>query len=188
MYTISTMEAAIRPLGIVSNSSCGLLPFINWIRTARDIDGRFGLIKTLRLCYRIYRVEDPQYRHHIHTPSFDDPKRACEFLHVGLLNERGIENWLEIEVLGTPSCVHIFDPHFVRFEIDTDYQHSKAQGTVVFSPTCEALVRGPMKSSVVLVIEQGYSLVDLAMRIEDAQITRSDVVSFFFRYVSSMHD
>ncbi|KAF9512801.1 hypothetical protein BS47DRAFT_1345075 [Hydnum rufescens UP504] len=40
MYIVSTteLEAAIRPWGIVSNSSCGVLPFIDWIQSARGID------------------------------------------------------------------------------------------------------------------------------------------------------
>ncbi|KAF9512803.1 hypothetical protein BS47DRAFT_1393957 [Hydnum rufescens UP504] len=131
MYTISTMEAAMRPLGIVSNSSCGLLSFINWIRTARDIDYRFGLIQTVRICYRKYKVVKPQHRHHIYAPSCDDP-------------------------------------------VD--------QGTVVFAPTCEALVRGAAKSHRILVIQQAHSLVDLVMRIEDAQVARSDLYPLFRIY------
>jgi len=159
MYTISTMEAGMRPLGIVSNSSCGLLPFINWIRTARDIDYRFGLIHTVRICYRKYKVGKPQHRRHIYAPSCDDPVGVCQFLHVGLLNGRGIENWLEIEVVGTPT-----------------------QGTVVFAPTCEALVRDAAKSHRILVMQQAHSLVDLVMRIEDAQVARSDLYPLFRIY------
>ncbi|KAF9503424.1 hypothetical protein BS47DRAFT_816925 [Hydnum rufescens UP504] len=56
-YSVSTMEAAVRPLGIVSNSSCALLPFLDWaVQSRRVMDHRFGLIRTVRLCYRGYRV------------------------------------------------------------------------------------------------------------------------------------
>jgi hypothetical protein len=178
MYTISTMEAAIRPLGIVSNSSCGLLPFTNWIRTARDVDYRFGLIKSIRLCHRKYRAKKPRYRRYPYAPSFNDPMGVCEFLHVGLLNERGIENWLEIEISGTSSCVDIFGHNFFSFGL-TLITNTQVPGIVAFSPTCEALVRGALKYANTLVIQKALSLVELAMRVEDAQVTRSAVVKIF---------
>jgi hypothetical protein len=128
MYTISTMEAAMRPLGIVFNASCGLLPFINWIRTARDIDYRFGLIQSVRICYRKYKVNKPQHRHHIYAPSCDDPVGVCQFLHVGLLNGRGIENWLEIEVIGTSSCVEIFGHNFFSLGLTLITNSQKHKG------------------------------------------------------------
>ncbi|KAF9505062.1 hypothetical protein BS47DRAFT_579321 [Hydnum rufescens UP504] len=67
-------------------------------------------------------------------------------VHVGLLNGRGIENWLEIEITATST-----------------------QGIVTFSPTNEALVRGAVAFSLhpVLVGDPGQSMSDLARRIED---------------------
>ncbi|KAF9515213.1 hypothetical protein BS47DRAFT_799397 [Hydnum rufescens UP504] len=41
-------------------------------------------------------IEEP-----LHYDSPPPSTLVCQFLHVGLLNSRGIENWLEIEVAGT---------------------------------------------------------------------------------------
>ncbi|KAF9515318.1 hypothetical protein BS47DRAFT_791368 [Hydnum rufescens UP504] len=144
MYSVSTMEAAIRPLGIVSNSSCSLLSFLDWVFSHRRVmDYRFGRIRTVRYCYRRYRVSRSQHR--VRDSSVGPPLRRYGFLHVGLLNERRIENWLEIETTATST-----------------------RGTVAFSPTNEALVRGAAvnPNMPVLVGDPGQSMTDLATLIE----------------------
>ncbi|KAF9515329.1 hypothetical protein BS47DRAFT_1361056 [Hydnum rufescens UP504] len=99
---LSTMEAAVRSLGIASNSSCALLPFLDWVvQSRRVMDHRFGLIRTVRFCYRGYRVSRSQRGVHDSNPSAEPQLREYELLHVGLLNARGIENWLEIEIMAT---------------------------------------------------------------------------------------
>ena len=165
MYTISTMEAAIRPLSIASNSSCGLLPFLDWIlQPGRVMDYRFGFIKTVRLCYRTYKIRNLWHRDHNSTVSTDLPTRTYYFLHAGLLNERGIENWLEIELTGTSSCVDI--SYFAFFGGSLTRHGTKARGTVTFAPTNAALVRNAAASGII-VIEQTLSVIDLAMQIRE---------------------
>ncbi|KAF9515321.1 hypothetical protein BS47DRAFT_791598 [Hydnum rufescens UP504] len=82
----------------------------------RVMDYRFGLIRTLRLCARVSRS---WRRVHHSSPSAKPQLREYVLLHVGLLNGRGIENWLEIEITATST-----------------------RGIVTFSPMNEALVRG----------------------------------------------
>ncbi|KAF9505063.1 hypothetical protein BS47DRAFT_579380 [Hydnum rufescens UP504] len=61
---------AVRPLGIVSNSSCALLPFLDWVLQSRRVmDHRFGLIRTVRMCYRGYRVSGLRHGVHDSSPS-----------------------------------------------------------------------------------------------------------------------
>ncbi|KAF9506459.1 hypothetical protein BS47DRAFT_1352731, partial [Hydnum rufescens UP504] len=161
------MEAAVRPLGIVSNSSCALLPFLDWAVQSRQVmDHHFGLIQTLRLCGRGYRVSRARRRVYDSNPSAEPRVRKYIFLHVGLLNARGIENWLEIEITATST-----------------------QGIVTFSPTNEALVRGAVAFSdlPVLVGDPGQSMSDLARQIEDGlhaiPVFRSyDVYTMFLPY------
>jgi len=147
MYSVSTMEAAVRPLGIVSNSSCALLPFLDWVLQSRRVmDHRFGLIRTVRMCYRGYRVSGSRRRVRGSDLSAEAPLREYGLLHVGLLNARGIENWLEIETTATST-----------------------RGIVTFSPTNEALVCGAVAYSYhpILVGDPGQSMTDLARWIED---------------------
>jgi hypothetical protein len=168
MYTVSTMEAAIRPLGIISNSACGLLPFIDWLRTGRDIEYRFGLIQSIRLCYREYIIEEQPL--HYHSPP---STLVCQFLHVGLLNSRGIENWLEIEAAGTSSCVDLFWSH--SFFCISDWR--KARGTVTLAAAPGVLLHGTRTDSV-LVLNQALSLVELGIRIEAISDTSIGIVGF----------
>ncbi|KAF9515330.1 hypothetical protein BS47DRAFT_1342045, partial [Hydnum rufescens UP504] len=118
------MEAAVRPLGIVSNSSCALLPFLDWVLQSRWVmDHRFGLIRTVRMCYRGYRVT--RSRRGVHDSNPSAQPELCEYglLHVGLLNGRGIENWLEIETTATSSTWISSTSRFFQFGINTDWKH-----------------------------------------------------------------
>lgn len=100
MYAISPIEAILRPFDIISNSSCSLIPFLDWILESEKIaDDRIGVVKTVQLYNRNYKF--PKSRHNEHGRQPSNP--VFEFLHVGLLNERGIENWIEIEFNGTNS-------------------------------------------------------------------------------------
>jgi hypothetical protein len=124
MYSVSTIEAAVRPLGIVSNSSCPLLPFLDWVLQSRRVmDHRFGLIRTARMCYRGYRVSGSRRRVRDSNPSAEAPLREYSLLHVGLLNARGIENWLEIETTATSSTWISSVSRFFQFRINTDCKH-----------------------------------------------------------------
>ncbi|KAF9509392.1 hypothetical protein BS47DRAFT_1349259 [Hydnum rufescens UP504] len=152
------MEAAVRPLGIVSNCSCALLPFLDWaVESRRVMDHRFGLIQTLRVCARGYRVSRSRRRVHDSNPSAKPRVREYSFVHVGLLNARGIENWLEIEITATST-----------------------RGIVTFFRTNEALVRGAVayRDFPALVGDPGQSMSDLARQIEDAY----DVYAMFLPY------
>ncbi|KAF9509387.1 hypothetical protein BS47DRAFT_1349251 [Hydnum rufescens UP504] len=161
------MEAAVRPLGIVSNCSCALLPFLDWaVQSRRVMDHRFGLIQTLRLCSREYRVSRSRRRVHDSNSSAEPLVREYGFVHVRLLNARGIENWLEIEITATST-----------------------RGIVTFSPTNEALVRGAVayKNYPILVGDPGQSMSDLARQIEDGLNTdpvfrAHDVFAIFYPY------
>ncbi|KAF9518017.1 hypothetical protein BS47DRAFT_426789 [Hydnum rufescens UP504] len=43
MYPVSTIEAVMRSSGIISNSSCGLIPFLDWILQSEEVaDDRIG--------------------------------------------------------------------------------------------------------------------------------------------------
>jgi hypothetical protein len=124
MYSVSTMEAAMRPLGIISNSSCSLLSFLYWVLSHRRVmDYRFGHIRTMRRCYRGYRVS--RSRRHVHdsNPLPQALFRKYGLLHVGLLNARGIENWLEIEITEASSTWISSVSRFFQFRINTDCKH-----------------------------------------------------------------
>ncbi|KAF9504756.1 hypothetical protein BS47DRAFT_1354781 [Hydnum rufescens UP504] len=87
LYPVSPIEAALVPLGIISNSSCALLPFIEWIlKSERVMEHRIGAVHTVQL----------YYRHDVDRTRWD--KR---FILVGLENRRRIENWLKIELSGS---------------------------------------------------------------------------------------
>ncbi|KAF9505068.1 hypothetical protein BS47DRAFT_579597 [Hydnum rufescens UP504] len=89
------------PLGIISNSSCTLLSFLDWVFSNRLVmDYRFGRIRILRYCYGGYRLSDARHRVAILSPS-EPQLRQYHLMHVGLLNGREIENWLEIEITAT---------------------------------------------------------------------------------------
>ncbi|KAF9508209.1 hypothetical protein BS47DRAFT_244429 [Hydnum rufescens UP504] len=49
LYPISPIEAALLPLGIISNSSCALSPFIKWIlKYERMMEYQIGAVRTLQ--------------------------------------------------------------------------------------------------------------------------------------------
>ncbi|KAF9503423.1 hypothetical protein BS47DRAFT_816676 [Hydnum rufescens UP504] len=161
MYSVSTMEAAIRPLGIVSNSSCPLLSFLDWVFSHRRVmDYRFGRIRTVRYCCRRYRI---QHRVRGSDPSAEPS--IYNMLHLGLLNGRGIENWLEIEITATST-----------------------RGIVTFSATNEALVRGAaVDDDSILIGDPAQSMTDLATWIEDhIQLAPDHHSSFYSDDVYSM--
>ncbi|KAF9515334.1 hypothetical protein BS47DRAFT_1342049, partial [Hydnum rufescens UP504] len=143
------MEAAVRPLGIVSNSSCALLPFLDWVLQSRQVmDHRFGLIRTVRVCWRGYSVSRSRHRVHDSNPSAKPELRIYDLVHVGLLNGRGIENWLEIEITATNSAwISWSHVSFSLGPILIGSTGLKARGIVTFSPTNEALVHGAVASS-----------------------------------------
>jgi len=109
------------------------------------MDHRFGLIRTVRMCFRRYRVSISRRGVHDSNPSAKPQSRAYGLVHVGLLNGRGIENWLEIEITAT-----------------------NTRGIVTFSPTNEALVRGAVAyNSDSVIVDPGQGMGVLARWIED---------------------
>ncbi|KAF9513181.1 hypothetical protein BS47DRAFT_1344572 [Hydnum rufescens UP504] len=86
LYPVSPIEAALVPLGIISNSSCTLSPFIEWILASeRVMEHRIGAVHTVQLYYR---------------RGAGRTRWDKRFILVGLENRRRIENWLKIELSG----------------------------------------------------------------------------------------
>ncbi|KAF9503727.1 hypothetical protein BS47DRAFT_776173 [Hydnum rufescens UP504] len=84
LYTVSPIEAALLPLGLISNSSCALSPFIDWIlKYERAMEYRIGAVRTIQCCHRLERALQRGW-----NPTF---------ILVRLENGRQIENWLKIE-------------------------------------------------------------------------------------------
>ena len=80
---VSPIEAALIPLGMISNSSCTLSPLIEWmIESERTIDDRIGAVRHIELYSRT---------------NFRRPSDFT-FLVVGLENGGTIWNWLKIEM------------------------------------------------------------------------------------------
>jgi len=135
----------MRPLGIVSNSLCTLLSFLDWVLSHRQVmDYRFGRIRTMRVCFRRYRVSRSRRRVGGSNPSPESPSHIYQLLHMGLSNGWGIENWVEIEMTATST-----------------------RGIVTCSPTNEALVHGAAINGHYPVLDTALSMTDLAMWIED---------------------
>ncbi|KAF9508218.1 hypothetical protein BS47DRAFT_244766 [Hydnum rufescens UP504] len=88
LYPISPIEAGLLPLGMVSNSSCALSPFLEWIlKSERVTEYRLGAVHTVQVHDRWLlgkTLGDWDY----------------SFMLVGLENGRRIENWLKIELHG----------------------------------------------------------------------------------------
>ena len=87
MYTVSPIEVALYPLGIISHSSCGLVPFLNGILDfERVMEYRVGIARTIEY----YRTPYGRY------------------LLVQFVNGRGVENWIRLEmhksILHKPTC------------------------------------------------------------------------------------
>ncbi|KAF9504759.1 hypothetical protein BS47DRAFT_1354789 [Hydnum rufescens UP504] len=86
LYTVSPIEAALLPLGFISNSSCALSVFIEWIlKSERVIEDRIGSVRTVELYLKKRRS----------TPREGWSQR---FILVGFENKRRIENWLKIQL------------------------------------------------------------------------------------------
>ncbi|KAF9510681.1 hypothetical protein BS47DRAFT_1347623 [Hydnum rufescens UP504] len=82
-YPVSPIEAALIPLGMISNSSCTLSPLIEWmIESWRTIDDRIGAVRHIELYSRT---------------NFRRPSDFT-FLVIGVENRRTIWNWLKIEM------------------------------------------------------------------------------------------
>ncbi|KAF9521055.1 hypothetical protein BS47DRAFT_7670 [Hydnum rufescens UP504] len=83
-YTTSTIEMTMLSLGLTKEfSRPGLLPFLNVVVShKRLIDHRLGTVQSIRL----YRGDRPGH------------SGVYEFLLVGLVNKRGIENWVRLEL------------------------------------------------------------------------------------------
>jgi hypothetical protein len=53
LYPITPIEAALLPLGMISNSSCALLPFIDWILKSESVmEDRIGVVRTIHVYHR----------------------------------------------------------------------------------------------------------------------------------------
>jgi hypothetical protein len=92
-YPVSPIEAALIPLGMISNSSCTLSPLIEWmIESGRTIDDRIGAVRHIELYSRT---------------NFRRPSDFT-FLVIGLENRRTIWNWLKIEMDDTDGWAPIF--------------------------------------------------------------------------------
>ncbi|KAF9503728.1 hypothetical protein BS47DRAFT_1369324 [Hydnum rufescens UP504] len=83
-YTISPIKATLLPLGLISNSLCALLPFIDWIlKYERAMEYRIGAMHTIQCCHRLEHALQRGW-----NPMF---------ILIRLENGRQIENWLKIE-------------------------------------------------------------------------------------------
>jgi len=110
LYPISPIEAALLPLGVISNSSCALSLFILWIlKSERIMEYRIGNVRTVHL-YNTWTL-GPQ--------SWDISFR---FMAVGLENRRHIENSLKID-LNYPNMEGT-----VTFATTPDALHESPQG------------------------------------------------------------
>jgi len=92
LYPISPIEAGLRPLGMVSNSSCALSPFLEWIlKSEREMEYRIGAVHTVQV-----------YNRPFFGNTFEETLGRWDysFMVVGLGNGRGIENWLKIDLSG----------------------------------------------------------------------------------------
>ena len=79
MYAVSTIEAALHPLGIVSHSSCDFEPFLDAILNfERVMEYRIGIVRAIEVCSRI--------------------RSPGVFLLVQFLNGRGFVNWVRLDV------------------------------------------------------------------------------------------
>ncbi|KAF9503069.1 hypothetical protein BS47DRAFT_1356462 [Hydnum rufescens UP504] len=141
------MEAAVRPLVLYQTRHVPYFPF--WIGWYNRDDSWITASVSSELCVCV--IEDTgvsRSRRGVHdsNPSPGPQLREYGLVHVGLLNGRGIENWLEIETTAMST-----------------------RGIVTFSPTNEALVRGAVAYSdhPVIVGDPGQSMSDLARWIED---------------------
>ncbi|KAF9508219.1 hypothetical protein BS47DRAFT_244981 [Hydnum rufescens UP504] len=85
LYPISPIEAALLPLGMISNSSCDLFWFLEWIlKSERVMEYRIGAVHT---------VQHNSQRGRYGVGVFS-------VILVGLENRRGIQNWLKIQQTG----------------------------------------------------------------------------------------
>ncbi|KAF9505067.1 hypothetical protein BS47DRAFT_1354385, partial [Hydnum rufescens UP504] len=97
---------------------------LDWVvQSRRVMDHRFGLIRTVRMCYRGYRISRSRHGVHDSNLSAKPQLRAYGLVHVGLLNGRGIENWLEIEITATSSTWISSVSRYFQFGINTDWKH-----------------------------------------------------------------
>ena len=81
MYTVSPIEVALSSLGIISHSSCGLVPFLNGILDfERIMEYRVGVARTIEFHTKF---EGTYFRRHL----------LFQFV-----NGRGVENWVRLEL------------------------------------------------------------------------------------------
>ena len=80
MYAVSTIEAALHPLGIVSHSSCDFERFLDAILNfERVMEYRIGIVRAIEVYTRM-------------------PPPGVFFL-IQFVNGRGIVSWLRLDVL-----------------------------------------------------------------------------------------
>ena len=80
LYAVSLIEAALHPLGIISQSSCGLMQFLDAIFDfERFMEYRIGVVRTIEA-----EVSGKQ-----------------SFFFFQLMNERGVENWVRLGIRAT---------------------------------------------------------------------------------------
>jgi hypothetical protein len=173
LYPISPIEAALLPLGVLSNSSCALLPFIQWIvKSERIMEYRIGNVRTLHL----YR------RRNLGRDSWKQ-----RFMVIGLENRRHIENWLKIELSGPDSSVFIFSGAFVWHVAHyLGRWVSKVEGTVTFGSTPEALNESLRAFRSVRFPDDTLPVTRFAQKIQDAfEHSSSPVCSRVF--LSALH-
>ena len=100
LYAISPIEAVMHSFGLISNSTCPLDKFIDWMLDHRQlVDYRFGFVQSVHI-YRGY------------TGPRDNNKterEVKESIIIGLRNNRGIKNWVRVTILHSTvisaSCV-----------------------------------------------------------------------------------
>ena len=97
MYEVTPIEVALHPLGIISHSSCGLESFLYGILDyQRVMEYRIGVVRAIEHYYK--RRDTSQ-----------------DYLLVQFVNERGVENWLQLEMRKPLSeCSNI--PHLIAQE------------------------------------------------------------------------
>ena len=81
MYTVSPIEVALFPLGIISQSSCGLVPFLNGILDFEPVmEYRVGVVRVIGFGSKHDRIPFGMY------------------LLVQFVNGREVENWVRLEL------------------------------------------------------------------------------------------
>jgi hypothetical protein len=153
MYTISTIEMTMLTLGLTKEfSRPGLLPFLNAVVShGRLMDHRLGTVQSIRL----YRGDHPGH------------SGLYEFLLVGLLNKRGIENWVRLELQAGLSCVDTLHSFSSCLPLLTAvHVRSIERGEVDFATKPEKLIDDTTATRERIIVGDQFLMTRLAIEIK----------------------